>query len=473
MAANYSSTQSSSPLNQRPKLNVHRSSSDSVARTKILLLGLRRAGKTSIQQVLFNNLPPKQTFYLETTMRIVKHHVDTVIPLEIWDCPANTTVESLGAPLSQFSTIIFVIDIRDLYNQPISKLVEFIVASYSDNPDISLEVFVHKAEKLQEDDKIENFRQIHERVSDRLLDMSPEYEQMQLNFHLTSVYDHSLHEAFSRVLHKLIESLPYLEELLNVFCANSQSPKAFLFDTRSRLYIATDASPVDSATHNLCCDYLQMLNSFGPLYKSITASPSRQRLSGTSTPNIPPPTAVFGPSPTSPSSRPHASISSSHSSSPALNNIATNGTSRRNGLLSPTPPTPSTPTNSNGRSHSSPAQPSSTQSSRPSTADHISISQHTGTSTPKPPTPGYTRTRTGNKDLFYPSASTSLAASSGASAVNTTLTYHLITKHLALVALIPTAVFQERRGLLEYNVVFFREGVQEICDVEEEVRGAG
>ena len=48
---------------------------------------------------------------------------------------------------------------------------------------------------------------------------------------------------------------------------NSQSPKAFLFDTTSRLYVATDASPVDTATHNLCCDYLQMLNTFGPLYR--------------------------------------------------------------------------------------------------------------------------------------------------------------------------------------------------------------
>jgi Ras-related GTP-binding protein C/D len=44
--------------------------------------------------------------------------------------------------------------LQDLYNQPISKLVEFIVASYTENPDIILEVFVHKAEKLQEDDKI-------------------------------------------------------------------------------------------------------------------------------------------------------------------------------------------------------------------------------------------------------------------------------------------------------------------------------
>lgn len=38
--------------------------------------------------------------------------ISTVIPLEIWDCPGNITVETLGAPLSQFSTMIFVIDIR-------------------------------------------------------------------------------------------------------------------------------------------------------------------------------------------------------------------------------------------------------------------------------------------------------------------------------------------------------------------------
>lgn len=36
----------------------------------------------------------------------------TVIPLEIWDCPGNITVEDLGVPLSDFSSLIFVIDIR-------------------------------------------------------------------------------------------------------------------------------------------------------------------------------------------------------------------------------------------------------------------------------------------------------------------------------------------------------------------------
>ena len=71
----------------------------------------------------------------------------------------------------------------------------------------------------------ENFRQIHERVMDRLADESPEYEQVPLNFHLTSVYDFSLQDAFSRVIHKLIDSLPYLENLLNVFCAVRLPPQ--------------------------------------------------------------------------------------------------------------------------------------------------------------------------------------------------------------------------------------------------------
>ena len=44
--------------------------------------------------------------------------------------------------------------LQDLYNGPISKLVDFIVASTQQNAKICFEVFVHKAEKLQEEDKL-------------------------------------------------------------------------------------------------------------------------------------------------------------------------------------------------------------------------------------------------------------------------------------------------------------------------------
>lgn len=96
-----------------------------------------------------------------------------MVPLELWDTPGNATPESIGIPIGQFRSLIFVIDIRvrishfrrdsvgsethalqDLYNQPITKLVDFVTAAYQSNPDINIEVFVHKSEKLQEDDKI-------------------------------------------------------------------------------------------------------------------------------------------------------------------------------------------------------------------------------------------------------------------------------------------------------------------------------
>jgi GTPase SAR1 family protein len=102
-----------------------------VIRTKILLTGLRKCGKTSIQEVLFKGLSPKDAFFIEPTTKVVKtayesvvpSNVDsawtfkndtssTVIPLEIWDCPGSLTIQTLPTPLSQFPTIVFVIDIQ-------------------------------------------------------------------------------------------------------------------------------------------------------------------------------------------------------------------------------------------------------------------------------------------------------------------------------------------------------------------------
>lgn len=35
-----------------------------------------------------------------------------MIPLEMWECPGNSTLDAIDAPLTQFSTLIFVIDIQ-------------------------------------------------------------------------------------------------------------------------------------------------------------------------------------------------------------------------------------------------------------------------------------------------------------------------------------------------------------------------
>jgi Ras-related GTP-binding protein C/D len=287
---------------------------------------------------------------------------------------------------------VFVIDIQDHHQQPIARLIELVITAYQENQNVNLEVFVHKAEALSEEYKIENFKHIQQRVLEELDDY--DYGHIPVNFHLTSIHDHSLQDAFSKVVHKLIDSLPYIEDLLNVFCGNSQATKAFLFDVKSRLYVATDASPVDSATHSLCSDFLLTLNSLGPLYKSAQASTFEER----------------------------QKIFPSQLVQPLSESIQ---------------PSPNT----------SPRSPSSDKGKLPD-SDRVT----------DPP-----------KALFYPSASTSLSPGS----TETTVTCHLITPQLALLALIPTQTFEGRRGLVEYNVVFFREGVQEIWQVEREARTRG
>ena len=65
----------------------------------------------------------------------------------------------------------------------------------------------------------ENFKHIQQRVLEELDDY--EFGYVPVGFHLTSIYDHSLQDAFSKVVQKLIDSLPYIEDLLNVFCGVS------------------------------------------------------------------------------------------------------------------------------------------------------------------------------------------------------------------------------------------------------------
>lgn len=52
---------------------------------------------------------------------------------------------------------------------------------------------------------------------------------MSFSFYLTSIYDHSIFEAFSKVVQKLIPQLPTLENLLNIFISVSVLFNSVLF----------------------------------------------------------------------------------------------------------------------------------------------------------------------------------------------------------------------------------------------------
>jgi Ras-related GTP-binding protein C/D len=92
------------------------------------------------------------------------------------------------------------------------------------------------------------------------------HDSIPIRYHLTSIYDHSIYEALSRVVQRLIPQLPTLENLLNVLVATCSMEKAYLFDVVSKLYVSTDSGPVDMQSVELCSDMIDVVLDVSGIY---------------------------------------------------------------------------------------------------------------------------------------------------------------------------------------------------------------
>uniref|UniRef100_A0A2A4K859 Ras-related GTP-binding protein C n=1 Tax=Heliothis virescens TaxID=7102 RepID=A0A2A4K859_HELVI len=240
---------------------------------RILLMGLRRSGKSSIQKVVFHKMSPNETLFLESTNKIVKDDINnsSFVQFQIWDFPGqidffDATFDS-DTIFGGCGALVFVIDAQDDYQDALDKLQLTVTKAYRVNSNIKFEVFIHKVDGLNDDYKMESQRDIHHRATEDLAEAG--LEHVHLSFHLTSIYDHSIFEAFSKVVQKLIPQLPTLENLLNILISNSGIEKAFLFDVVSKIYIATDSSPVDMQSYELCCDMIDVVIDISCIYGMV------------------------------------------------------------------------------------------------------------------------------------------------------------------------------------------------------------
>ncbi|XP_039265096.2 ras-related GTP-binding protein C-like [Styela clava] len=237
---------------------------------RILLMGLQRSGKSSIQKVVFHKVAPNETLFLETTPKIFRDDVsnDSFINFQIWDIPGQIDYFDPAFDLKMIfgmaGALIFVIDAQDDYMDALVCLHKTVTRAFKCNPNIKFEVFIHKVDGLSDDQKMDTQREIHQRANEDLHEAA--IERLHLSFYLTSIYDHSIFEAFSKVVQKLIPQLPTLENLLNVFISNSGIEKSFLFDVVSKIYIATDSSPVDMQSYELCCEMIDVMIDMSCIY---------------------------------------------------------------------------------------------------------------------------------------------------------------------------------------------------------------
>jgi Ras-related GTP-binding protein C/D len=187
---------------------------------------------------------------------------------QVWDFPGHLDyfdpAWDVDNIFDDIGALIWVIDAQDEYLDAIQRLIMTIMNLQHSYPNINVEVFVHKVDGLSEDYKEETFRDINQRVQDELSDAG--YENAPVYFYKTSIYDHSIFEAFSKVIQKLIPQLPTLESLLDSLCATCRIEKAYLFDVLSKIYIANDTSPTDIGSYEICSDYIDVVVDVGEIY---------------------------------------------------------------------------------------------------------------------------------------------------------------------------------------------------------------
>lgn len=237
-------------------------------RPRLLIMGQRRSGKSSINSVVFHKMAPNETLFLESTSKVQKDEISSFIDFQVWDFPGqidyfDPTFDN-SAIFGHIGALIFVIDAQDEYLDALAKMHNTLIRARHVNRNIHFEVFIHKVDGLSDDYKLETQRDIQQRTLDELADHG--LEEAPISFYTTSIYDNSIFEAFSKVIQKLVPQLPTLENLLNVLCSNCGIEKAFLFDVLSKIYIATDSSPVDVQTYEICSDYIDVVADVTDIY---------------------------------------------------------------------------------------------------------------------------------------------------------------------------------------------------------------
>jgi Ras-related GTP-binding protein C/D len=249
------------------------SSINDESKPRILLLGLRRSGKSSIQKVVFHKMSPNETLFLESTVKILKTDIanSSFVQFQVWDFPGqldffDDTTFDAEAIFGSCGALVFIIDAQDDYSEAMNRLHQTVVKASKVNPNINFEVFIHKVDILTDENKMEIHRDISTQAHEALSHHTGSNNNFRLNFHLTSIYDHSIFEAFSKVIQKLVPQLPALEHLLDILISSCRIEKAFLIDVVSKIYVATDSSPVDMQTYELCSDMIDVVIDISCIY---------------------------------------------------------------------------------------------------------------------------------------------------------------------------------------------------------------
>ncbi|CEQ41616.1 SPOSA6832_03356, partial [Sporobolomyces salmonicolor] len=187
---------------------------------RTLICELRSGGKSSIRKVVFEGMAPNDTLFIEKTAKSSSDDLNSFLSMRMWDLPGGQLdPEQLNLSFEDTDAVIFVLDAQSTLHDMIRKLGVTMHKAYTANPNIQFEIFLHKVDGMSEDYRLDTLQNLRDRLTEELFDMSPEIESnMNVFYHLTSVFDTSIYEALSKVIQKLIPEQAMLERLLDLLC---------------------------------------------------------------------------------------------------------------------------------------------------------------------------------------------------------------------------------------------------------------
>lgn len=247
---------------------------------KIVVCGLKRSGKSSILRVLFNKLSPHEAGYIEPT------HQPTFLPLsgnpllnfriaEIpgsWSWEESDEIDQLlfahcqslilvvdssadEVPSAVFSLAKRVISRAAKTRRPIGPLyihlfLNKVDATYRFDPD-SIQAESNKAAFVQT-----VLNKVAEEVRGYMGALKVELD---IVAHCTSIFDNSIHDAFSKVVQRPLLANGKIEQSLDLIVSTCRLEKAVLFDLVSKITFGSDSSQIDAGTFALMQDLLEVI----------------------------------------------------------------------------------------------------------------------------------------------------------------------------------------------------------------------
>lgn len=156
-------------------------------------------------------MPPHETLFLESTPELDIHLIanNDFLRFQAWDIGGDLNLEQgvtyfnkripIETVFKNTNTIVYVIDAKEEeYEDSLLKLVDLIISAHTVNPDVNFEVFLHKVDGdlMAEEVKTERQLAIQNFVTTELAQFNSD---ILVSYYLTSIYDHSALEAFSKV----------------------------------------------------------------------------------------------------------------------------------------------------------------------------------------------------------------------------------------------------------------------------------